>query len=205
MSRIKRPSPALVISIMALVAAVAVPAYALTKSEKKVVKKLANAQITKRAPGLSVANAGKLDGQDAADFTPADEVQNSGRVVLNDPTTGDGLDNNVSTLFVAGAFTVQARCAVDVQGSGNNVAQVVVVGPQGTSFANMLSTTPPVNVPDASVGGAAFALAAAGNNVVGGGHLTAVASNGDVVSVSGSAEVGDPAGDCLFGATAIGP
>src|SRR5262245_7949344 len=58
MSRIKRPSPALVISIMALVAAVAVPAYAaLTKGEKKTVKNLANAQITKRAPGLAVASA----------------------------------------------------------------------------------------------------------------------------------------------------
>ena len=53
MSRIKRPSPALVVAMLALVAAIAVPAFALTKSEKRVIKKIANAQITKRAPGLA--------------------------------------------------------------------------------------------------------------------------------------------------------
>ena len=53
MSRIMRPSPALVVAILALVAAVAVPAFALTKAEKRVIKKIANAQISKRAPGLA--------------------------------------------------------------------------------------------------------------------------------------------------------
>ena len=81
MSRLKRPSPALVISMMALVAAIVVPAYAaLNKKDKKTVKNLANTQITKRAPGLAVAsansagNAGTLDGQDASAFTPDGEV-----------------------------------------------------------------------------------------------------------------------------------
>ena len=80
MFRLKRPSPALVVSIIALVAAIAVPAFALTNSEKKVVKRLANGEITKRAPGLSVAsaktansagNANALDGMDSEDFAGA--------------------------------------------------------------------------------------------------------------------------------------
>ena len=60
MTRLKRPSPALVISILALVAALVVPAYAaLNKKDKKTVKNLANTEITKRAPGLAVASANR--------------------------------------------------------------------------------------------------------------------------------------------------
>lgn len=66
MFRFKRPSPALVISILALVAAIAVPAFALTKKEKRVVKNTANAQITKRAPGLAVASANTATSADNA-------------------------------------------------------------------------------------------------------------------------------------------
>jgi len=73
--RLTRPSPALVISIMALVVAIVVPAYAaLTKKDKNQVKNIANTEITKRAPGLTVSsaktagNADLLDGQDSADI-----------------------------------------------------------------------------------------------------------------------------------------
>ena len=53
----------------------------------------------------------------------------------------------------------------------------------------------------------AVARAASSAVDVGGGHITAVAPNGHVVSVSASAKVNHPApqGDCVFGATAIGP
>ena len=67
MTRLKRPSPALVISILALVAALVVPAYAaLNKKDKKTVKNLANTEITKRAPGLAVASANKANSADTA-------------------------------------------------------------------------------------------------------------------------------------------
>jgi len=54
-----RLSPSLVISILALVVAVGGGSYAvaLSKKDKKVIKKVANGQINKRAPGLSVAQA----------------------------------------------------------------------------------------------------------------------------------------------------
>ena len=68
MSRFKRPSPALVISIMALVAAIVVPAYAaLNKKDKKAVRNIANNEITKRAPGLAVASANSANTADSAD------------------------------------------------------------------------------------------------------------------------------------------
>ena len=63
--RIRRlPSPALVISAIALVLAVGGGTFAiaaLSHHDKKVVKKIANKQITKRAPGLSVNHATSAD------------------------------------------------------------------------------------------------------------------------------------------------
>lgn len=76
MSRNKRPSPALIVAILALVAAVVVPAFALTKKEKRVVRKIANAQITKRAPGLSVKHAAS-----ARRLTCAPPVAGTGQMV----------------------------------------------------------------------------------------------------------------------------
>ena len=83
MDRIKRarPSPAILIAALALVAAVAGTAIAgpvattsklskdETKKVKKIAKKKANKQIEKKAPGLDVnsaTNADKVDGHDAA-------------------------------------------------------------------------------------------------------------------------------------------
>jgi hypothetical protein len=54
----RRPSPALVVAIIAVILALAGTATAaLTKKDKKSVKKIADSEITKLAPGLSVANA----------------------------------------------------------------------------------------------------------------------------------------------------
>ena len=56
------------ISILALVAAIVVPAYAaLTKKDKKTVKNIANTEITKRAPGLAVASANTANTANSAD------------------------------------------------------------------------------------------------------------------------------------------
>ena len=72
----KKPSPAMVTSIVALVFAVAGTSVAgvatisvLSKKEKKQTSKIAKKEINKAAPGLSVAsatNADKLDGKDAS-------------------------------------------------------------------------------------------------------------------------------------------
>ncbi len=78
MKALRRPSPATVISIVALIIALGGTAIAGGVLNKKKVKKIsanvANGEITKRAPGLSVAsakNADLLGGQPASSFAPA--------------------------------------------------------------------------------------------------------------------------------------
>jgi hypothetical protein len=75
MKRISRPSPALIVAILALVAALSGAAIAQpvanTAVSKKKVKKIAKKQINKLAPGLSVDNADNLGGDPAGDYTQA--------------------------------------------------------------------------------------------------------------------------------------
>src|SRR5436309_2679160 len=66
LARIRRlPSPALVISAIALVFAVGGGAFAIAssdnKKDKKIAKKIANKQIEKKAPNLSVKHAKKAN------------------------------------------------------------------------------------------------------------------------------------------------
>jgi hypothetical protein len=72
------PSPAIVISIAALVFAVAGTALAgvatvsvLSKKEKKQTRNIAGDEIKKAAPGLSVANAAQLAGKPSGDYALA--------------------------------------------------------------------------------------------------------------------------------------
>jgi hypothetical protein len=77
----RRPSPAMVVSILALIFAVsgtAIAASALTKAEKKQVKKIASNQVKALAPGLSVARAGTADS--AAKAGTADSAANASRL-----------------------------------------------------------------------------------------------------------------------------
>ena len=77
-------------------------------------------------------------------------------------------------------------------------------GPAGSSISGTRSDGALGGLPNASIG----IIASTGQvnaNIVVSGHFTAVAPNGDVVSMSASAEVNDPAGACVFGVTAIGP
>jgi hypothetical protein len=71
----KRPSPSMVVAIIALVFAVAGTAVAsvatissLTKQERKQTKNIAKQEISNAAPGLSVANSEKLGGKGIASF-----------------------------------------------------------------------------------------------------------------------------------------
>ena len=75
----RKPSPAMVVSIIALVFALAGSAAAgvatisvLSKKEKKQTRNIANSEIDKRAPGLSVASA-----QSAANATNATNATNA--------------------------------------------------------------------------------------------------------------------------------
>ena len=198
MSRLKRPSPALVVAVFALVAAIAVPAFALTKGEKRVVRKVAkfqaNKRITQRAPALNVNNS-----------RTTDEVHRSARVRANDPVPGD-MGVQVSNLLTAGAFTIKGDCSQDFGGGSADDASFSIEGPGNSSISGLRSSpTVPSEVNSPSVAGLGFVVVESTGNEVGSMHFVAVAPNGQIVSVIGSAEVNDPAGDCVFGVTAVGP
>ena len=192
-----RPSPGTVLGVLALVVAVAGTAIAgplattsvLSKGEKKQVRKIAKGQANKQ-----------ID-QRASDFTPAEEVHSPGRLVVNDPTPGGGQDVEAN-LFVAGVFTVRAYCAEGAGGDPESAA-LRVLGPAGSSFAAVRTNTTPTNQVGQNQGAVTAVTDPA--NAVGSGHLIAVAPNGQVLRVTGSVEVNDSAGDCVFGVTAIGP
>jgi hypothetical protein len=105
MERIKgrTPSPATVISIVALIFAVTGSALAgvatvsvLSKKEKKQTRKIANKQITKRSPGLSVkradiaANADALQGKPASAFASSSNRTVQAIKNLGDVAAGSG-------------------------------------------------------------------------------------------------------------------
>jgi hypothetical protein len=81
----RRPSPAMTVAGAALIIALAGTAMAaptalksvLDKKEKKQVKNIANKQINKRAPGLSVANAQNAGNADTLDGKHASQLQTS--------------------------------------------------------------------------------------------------------------------------------
>jgi hypothetical protein len=149
-----------------------------------------------------VGDANTLDGLDSSAFTPASEVKNSGRVVVND-TNPDADQGTGAFLFNIGPFAVSARCAQDYTLSGgDDFAQLVVDGPGNSSFVG-----PRAGVPDftlSSGGQGEVAQVQSSVPKVAGGQIIAVAPSGSVVSVSGSAEVDDPDGDCVFGAIGLG-
>ena len=98
--RVRIPSPALVLSIIALVAALG-GGYAVAKGggDKKSDKKIANKVVTKRAPGLSVAHAN----------TAGDATKVGGSTVVTiyktqAPGTGE------QTIFSSGPFSITMAC-----------------------------------------------------------------------------------------------
>ena len=94
--RLGRPSPAMVVAIAALVAALTGSAVAgvvstavLDRQEKKQVKRIANKRITQRAPGLSVANARTLAGLEPAEFLRSSRIKLGGPIATS--TEGQAL------------------------------------------------------------------------------------------------------------------
>jgi len=208
-----RPSPGTVLGVLALVVAVAGTAVAdplvkisvLSKKEKKQTRKIARGQVKKLAPGLSVGratDADKLDGKDSTAFADAGEVHTPARLVLNDQNPGD-VTPATATLLTAGSFSVGVQCYDNFNAAASEIANLHVLGPMNSSFAGQrtggVESTEPAGLLEP------LALTSSSGNEIGAGQLTAVAPNGQVLSVSGSAEVNDPAGDCVFAVTAHGP
>jgi hypothetical protein len=84
---------AVVFSLVGTGAASVATISALSKKEKKQTRNIADSEITKKAPGLSVANADKLGGQPASFYAPATTLRTA-LIAANgtvDPAHSDGV------------------------------------------------------------------------------------------------------------------
>ena len=123
----RRPSPAMLVAIAALIVALGGTAVAGGVLNKKKVKNISNNQITNRAPGLSVNNA-----------KTADKASNVLWAIVDNPS---GAAN--ASLFAAGqsgttvteATGVQVRFSRSVQNCAWNATKGLVPGAGGASPA----------------------------------------------------------------------
>jgi len=133
--RTSRPSPAIVIAALALVAALAGTALAgpdATTSEltKSKVKKIATKQINKLAPGLSVAGAQTADHANSADSADSAQSAQSAQSA-SFAENADELDGINSTSFAPfdAARTVGPMSADDPPTGGTTEATLFTAGP----------------------------------------------------------------------------
>ena len=139
-----KPSPALIISVIALVFAVG-GGYAVAKKggDKKSDKKIANKVVTKRAKGLSVMHA------KSADSATGLAGLTRWRTSIATPGASSASPNTV-TLATAGPFTVLGECYI----SGSNTdAGTYIQTSQDGSYAQGYSGNDyvPLNVSDGAV------------------------------------------------------
>ena len=122
----RKPTPAMAVAIVAMVLALAGTSMAgvatisvLNKKEKKQTRSIAQAEITKAAPGLEVGNAQKLDGIDSTGFVRAasDRVR-----AARDDAFVDDFANQASLLNVSdlagGDYVIWAKLNLDNDSAG---------------------------------------------------------------------------------------
>lgn len=104
----KRPSPSMVVAIIALVFALVGTAIgsvatlnALSKKQKKQTRSIADTEVNKLAPGLSVKNASTLGGLPPSAFASANTLKTSGLVKFSSGT---------QTLLSNGPLSITATC-----------------------------------------------------------------------------------------------
>jgi hypothetical protein len=130
---LRRPSPAMVVAIVALIAALGGTAVAGGVLNKKKAKKIANSAITKRAPGLSVAHAKSADSAGSANTL-------TGLTKINYSADSGSADQQV---FSAGGLALVAKCsgaAADLDATTSVAATLQSYG--NTSDTNDTSFNP---------------------------------------------------------------
>ncbi len=152
MSRIqrRRPSPAILIAVLALIAAVAGTAVAgpdastslSKKATKKTAKKVANKQIKKKAPGLHVnsatnatnaTNADTLDGVDSTGLLGSPiRVRETTKPVIGGHRGTDRVSCNAGETLTGGGVRFATLPGTSVSGT-----EVVYSGPAGPTLSDL--------------------------------------------------------------------
>src|SRR5262249_514632 len=132
LSRIRRlPSPALVISAIALVLAIGGGTYALAISSKQT-EKIANKQIKKKAPGLTVKsahaahNAKNLNNKPWSAFLGSNQVRADG---AGSSTPIGGFTTPTFTNLVSKTFSVPTSGVIYLTGSITTEDDLSIPGP----------------------------------------------------------------------------
>jgi hypothetical protein len=100
-----KPSPAFIISVIALIVAVGGGTFAIAASDKKKDKKIANKVVTKRAPGLSVLHAKTAD-----NATNADNATSAGGMRVVKIYAEQAPGTGTQTIASGNGFTITASC-----------------------------------------------------------------------------------------------
>jgi hypothetical protein len=181
LTRIRRlPSPALVISAIALIVAVGGGTFAFAISDnakdKKIARKQANKQITKRAPGLSVNhastadNASQLGGLAPSEYTTAsDYTQSSAATTITGTAKTIGSPIQITTQGTTRRViaTAAVHATNGVVGTGVYlVCHITIDGTSGVNDTDYASPAGGFNVVDASVSPLASAVVGAGTHTV---------------------------------------
>ena len=153
----RRPSPAMVIAIVALVAALGGTAIGAAFVTKKQAKKIAKNQVNKLAPGLSVNHAKTADNANTLGGNPPsafEVVARSGAPDSCDP--GSTTFVNCSTLDLTLAHSSRLMLQYDApyhrdSGTAVGVCRLVL---DGTTVGD--STSPPIGTTDAGSFGGTF-------------------------------------------------
>ena len=184
----RRPSPSMIVASTALIIALAGTAMAaptaiksvLDKKEKKQVKNIANKRITKRAPGLSVANA--TNAQNAANAArlggAAPGECQTGWLKSSVVVDTSGLTDATPDATVPGAFDCASKAAdaVTIHRIGTGRYTLTLAGlNSGVAISS-----------SANVGGAAANVVTAASEVDAQGKVNLnVWNNGDAALVDG--------------------
>jgi hypothetical protein len=173
---------------------------------------VAAGDIRNAPSGSDAVNADLLDGLDSDAFAPAEDVQVTNRLKVDDPTPGD-LGAATVTLLESGQITVQGQCYDNLSLGNVDRAEVLVIvaGGGNASIVGITSTGDDVDNP-AFGGGSALASVEASNasssNLAQGVHMTIVGTDGQVLTADVSMEITDTDGgstsDCSFAATGVG-
>ena len=189
-----RPSPTIIVAIVALVAAVAGtavagPSASTSKLTKSKVRSIADKEIQKLAPGLSVANA--ANATNAANAANASQLNGNGSATFETTSASDvrsadqpltGADANVlaTSITVPAPKTVTATASIEATSNGgtdDNINCHLDIGGVNGPFESMAVT--PNTLEDSTV------LALTFSRVVDTGtHSVAVECNQGVGSVT---------------------